>query len=42
MLHLLCDCPDFVNRGIQENKAACKHIYLTLLYLHDRAVVEKR
>jgi len=40
-LHLLCDCPDFINRGVQENSAACKHIYLTLLYLRDRAVVEK-
>jgi hypothetical protein len=41
-LHLLCDCPDFVNRGVRENNTACKHIYLTLLYLRDRAVVEKR
>ena len=41
-LHLLCDCPDFVNRGVQENNAACKHIYLTMLYLRDRAVVETR
>jgi len=41
-LHLLCDCPDFINRGVQENGTACKHIYLTLLYLRDRAVVEKR
>ena len=41
-LRLLCDCPDFVNRGVQENNGACKHIYLTLLYLRDRAVVEKR
>jgi len=40
-LHLLCDCPDFINRGVQENNAACKHIYLTLLYLRDRAVVER-
>jgi len=41
-LHLLCDCPDYINRGVQESGAACKHIYLTLLYLRDRAVVEKR
>jgi len=41
-LHLHCDCPDFINRGVQENGAPCKHIYLTLLYLRDRAVVEKR
>ena len=41
-LHLLCDCPDFINRGVQESGTACKHIYLTLLYLRDRAVVEKR
>jgi hypothetical protein len=41
-LHLLCDCPDFVNRGVQENGTACKHIYLTLLYLRDRASTEKR
>jgi len=41
-LHLLCDCPDFVNRGVQENGAACKHMYLALFYLRDRAVAEKR
>jgi len=40
-LHLFCDCPDFVNRGIQENGTACKHIYLALLYLRDRARVER-
>ena len=35
-LRLLCSCPDFSNRRI-----TCKHIYLALLYLRDRAVVEK-
>jgi len=41
-LRLLCDCPDFINRGVQEGGTACKHIYLVLLYLRDRAVAEKR
>ncbi len=40
--HIFCDCPDFINRGVREDGAPCKHIYLVLLYLRDRAVVEKR
>jgi hypothetical protein len=36
-LRLFCSCPDFSNRRV-----TCKHIYLTQLYLRDRAVVEKR
>jgi hypothetical protein len=41
-LHIFCDCPDFVNRGVREDGAPCKHIYLALLYLRDHASAGKR
>jgi hypothetical protein len=41
-LHIFCDCPDFINRGVREDGAPCKHIYLVLLYLRDHASAGKR